>query len=124
MPQPKWPQVYRLVIQADGEEVEISPGKAPGWVEWHRQLLDRARRFMLVPLVPFYPCIVVSISLGAHWRYFRRTFGQICGDREREEITLHAVGWQDGDSETLVWVYPNGMVELGKEPTLLSRQSL
>ena len=122
----QWPYVYRLVIRAeDGEEAEVSVGNAPEWIKWNRDLLDRVVSLALVPEVPFFPPVKVSIPAGAKWIYRRRTFACLAVGGENvgvgDSVTLHIIGWEKPleKESMLLWIYSSGVIEVAEEPTLV-----
>jgi hypothetical protein len=112
--------LYDIAIEAPDGQIKIDWGHTPGWMETHRALLDTAERVSLLPKDPAVglPLISTQLQPGQRWVLFSRVYGQVTGG---QQVRLYCIGWQQtigGKSvKALTWVYPNGVIENGNEPT-------
>ena len=111
---------YNVLIEgSDGKQAGIQWGEEPGWIEAHRDLLDRAKHISLIAKKGSkLPTVITSLEDGKRWILFSRVYGQATGSKQ---IRLYALGWQrlvkGINVKSLQWVYPGGAVENAEEPT-------
>jgi hypothetical protein len=112
---------YRLSGQCnDGQAFSFSL-EEQGWLDKYKRQLDNAKILEFIPLEEGLPPIVVPLVNGRHFIYVSRVFGmQGAGIL----IRLYGFGWQatiDGKNvKQIIWVYPNGGVEISEEPALIN----
>ena len=114
------PVQYRLSGQCnDGQAFSFSL-EEQGWLQKYKEQLDNAKFLEFIPLQEGLPPIVVPLGNGRRFIYVSRVFGmQGVGILFR----LYGFGWQktvDGRNvKQIIWVYPNGGVEISEEPTMV-----
>jgi len=113
---------YNIVV-SDGETgVLINWGEEPDWIETHSKILDNAVTMALVPKSGIQrQAVSVDLAGDKKWIVFSRVIGQITSNKE---IRLYAIGWQKTTSDgvaikSIVWVYPDGMIEANEEPSFV-----
>lgn len=119
------PIEYNISVEGrDIEDVLIDWGNAPGWAEEHAEQLEQADRIALIPkdggAAARLPVVAVALSGGRRWVVFSRVFGRLDGTGRR--VRLYAIGWWtwigEWEVESINWIYPTGIVENAREPTL------
>lgn len=120
------PIEYSILVEGvddDGKaySIPINWGNESEWVRRFKDALDGAERITLFPKEGAEKLPIVSMCLDGHrWIVFSRVFGRT---NTRKRIRLHALGWQDTvhgkNVKALIWIYPNGTIELAKEPSFV-----
>ncbi len=111
---------YRLSGQCnDGQAFSFSL-EEQGWLNKYKEQLDKAKFLEFIPLSSELPPIVVPLENGRRFIYVSRVFGmQGAGMLFR----LYGFGWQatvnGRNVKQIIWVYPNGGVEVGEEPAMI-----
>lgn len=115
--------LYDIAIEAPDRKVKVKWGEESRWAETYRDLLDRAERISLLPKQPLFrlPVVTVKLKPDDRWIVFSRIYGQVAGPKVGKTIRMYAIGWQRTvrgvNVKSLTWIYPNGAVEVGEEPT-------
>lgn len=111
---------YNLQIESDQGQAIVQLGQEQGWLMKYRHLLDTATRLSLLPRRNGLPFVSVKLGGTKRWIYFSRVYGKM---NSPEQVRLYVIGWQDTISgknvKSLLWIYPNGIVECAEEPDLL-----
>jgi len=114
--------LYDVVIEGDFTPERIDWGNDAGWVERVRDKIDSALRLTLHPKpdAPFsLPRVTVELGGRRRWVLFSRIIHSIS---PRGSMRCYCLGWQSTirgrNVKSLMWVYPNGLVELAEEPTI------
>lgn len=111
---------YELHCQSnDGQAIQFNLDEQ-GWLTKYRDALDNARLIEFIPLNSVLPPVVLPLGNGRRFICVSRVFGSPgMGNMFR----LYGFGWQatvDGRNvKHIVWIYPNGGVEVAEEPELI-----
>ena len=109
--------LYDIAIEAPDKQALVKWGEEKGWLETHRQLLNRAERISLIPKQAGMPVVTVRLDRDKRWVIFSRVYGRIPGG----QVRLYCIGWQATvrgvNVKSLLWVYPNGSVECSEVPS-------
>lgn len=96
----------------NGEGIQFSLDEA-GWI--NKPELQSAKQIMLIPLHDELRAIAVWIPEGATPIVQTRVLGS---SAIGAQFRIYAVGYTLDDTLVVLWVLPNGVVEVGEEPTL------
>lgn len=111
-----YPILYNIAVESPNGQHLIQWGNEKGWLETCRDLLDNATRISLIPKDKM-PLVTVQLGNGRRWVVFSRVYGRLPGGRMR----MYCIGWQATvkgvNVKSLLWVYPNGNIESGDEPS-------
>ena len=111
---------YDITLEGPEYAVNINWGHEPGWVERYANALAQCRRITLMPKAGApvtLPVITVQIDKGKEVIIFSRIFGTM---GKPNQARIYAVGWKGGGEKSMLWIYPNGIVEHSAEPSLVS----
>lgn len=114
--------VYNLMIESRDEQVLVDLGNSPNWVKVNKDLLARAKRISLLPKDDLLKSVVtVNLAGNRQWIYFSRVIKQLSTN---VHLRLYCIGWQENvrgkTVKSLTWIYPNGTIEIGEEPTFVN----
>ena len=120
------PIEYDILVEANGQSTRIGWGDCPQWAARHKAELDAADYISLLPKDGAdLPVVVLAKPEDAKWIVFSRVFGKIGAGVAQPQFRCYALGYQwNHDARPkemrthLVWIYPNGTVEVGAEPSL------
>jgi len=113
---------YMLRCQSHVGEVCQFSLEEEGWLKRYKKQLDNAVTMEFIPTDRNLPPIVLPLGNGRRFIYVSRVFG-ING--VGAFLRLYAFGWQatvDGKNvKHMIWVYPNGSVEVSEEPIMVEQ---
>jgi hypothetical protein len=115
---------YNIVFEtAAGEVITIDWGNHPGWEVQYKEKMETAVRIALFPKrLGALPPVTVELGGGRRWLAFCKTVGVVNGGKH---IHPYAVGWQmttgTRNIKTLIWIYPDGCIEVAEKPSYISR---
>ena len=109
---------YNVAIEGDFAPLLIDWGNEAQWIDRCRAELDSAARLSLIPKDgQKLPVVSVQLGNGRRWVLFSRIVSRVGG----KSVRLYAIGWQQTingiNVKSLTWVYPNGTIENGENPT-------
>ena len=113
------PILYDVVIEGDFTPERINWGDDPGWADRLRDKLGSAHRIGLVPkaIAPSLPVASVELGEGRRWILFSRVYRRMAPP---VSMRVYCIGWQvttgGSNVKALLWLYPNGVVEISDEP--------
>lgn len=116
---------YNLLIEGSYGSILVNLGSEKGWIEKYNAELASARRLMLAPKEGYETLMPVSVEFDGNkrWIFFSKVFGRAAGPGAGTRIRVYCIGWQVNVNGTnvksLMWVYPNGAIENGPEPSFV-----
>lgn len=108
---------YHIAVEGPAGNILIDWNNTRNWQQRYAAELDQAPRLSLIPCEGSrLPVVTVQLDPSRRWILFSRVVGRIDADGRRE-LRMYAIGWECGGVKSLTWVYPNGQIEVGDEPS-------
>lgn len=111
--------MHDVIVQNERGEVRFNLGES-GWLGRYRKYLEQGR----ITIINEQGSTFSVDTAGHRWVLFYRTYGRMRG-KTGSVVRLLCVGWQDTmggkNVKSLVWVYPNGTIEMAEEPAFWDR---
>jgi len=117
------PIQYNIVFEGSGQGVVIDWGNSPGWIAKFQEAISESNRISLIPKgkESALPVVTVPLPEGREYVVLSKVYGRVDpAVNTKQEIRLYCLGSRNGDGESsVVWIYPNGIIEHAPEPTIV-----